>query len=160
MAQLVFGLLVAYCGYFLINRGDESISQERFDKSERLCKHAVETQGIIDSIYTETTMKVGPVKTKMYNYKVTFTANGKEYKTSLMVPAVIESDPIRKVWYDREDPTSNSAHDACEAYESDKKKNVTSFGLAYSAGGILIGLIGIRLIWSALISLFVKAVKK
>ncbi|GAB4023544.1 hypothetical protein GCM10028808_74250 [Spirosoma migulaei] len=154
MKQIAIGVLGILLAYFLIKRGDNSITEEAFLKSENLCNNAVKTSGYLDSTYTETTMKIAKVKMKFYNYSATFTAQGKEYKTTFSTTEPIKDEFIKPVWYDSQDPENNSTTNACERHEENKFKNVSSHKDAFSIGGILLGLISLSITFGGVKGLF------
>lgn len=139
-------ILFTYSGCQLTDKGLSSPSDETVKKYDQLCKHSIKTSGLLDSTYSETTIKLlrGSGGTKLNNFSYTYFAdnqphNGKMSMTSMPSQATLD------IWYDPANPDSHVTADPCTQYEIAKAKQYPAW---YWYIGLPMFLFGISLLFS------------
>jgi len=151
LISLLIGAVLAYAGYFLLEKSSDLVSQERFDQMERLCLNSEQSMGILQDSVMEIT--VGS-STSYYELYYDYEVNGKSYRAKEQINDVDKASPIIKVWYEKDAPSSNTVDDPCETFERFKKTKSVGNELYYLIPGALLGLFGLSMAWGGIKAFF------
>jgi hypothetical protein len=153
LIKIAIGIILAVAGWNIASLGDDYISEETLKESETFCKNASTTTiGFLDSTYTETTVTVMKLKTKMYTFGYHFKANEASFQGTY-TSNILKNNGFVKVWYDKNNPASNTSSDPCISYEYNKTKKFSAYKDYYYVVGLVMLLIGIGLLYSSVVNL-------
>lgn len=150
LISLVLGAVLAYAGYYLLESSSGLVSQESYDKTERLCLNAESSMGILQDSVMEITIASSTSYELFYDYQV----NGKSYRAKKQVHDMDLAVPATKIWYEKDLPSSNMVDDPCETFEHFKKTKRVGNEMYYFIPGALLGLIGLSLAWGGIKGFF------
>ena len=149
------GLLLLFCGWKIAERGDKIISKESIQDLQTLCENAITTKGKLKDSYKEITVKIGKIKSKMYEFSYDFAVDGINYTTIYTTNLTHAKDSI-SIWYNKSNPGKNSTTNPCVELERTKKEKTIGNSTFYYIGGILMLLIGAGLVWSSIKKIFIN----
>lgn len=145
--NVVIGLFIALFAhtgldqYFVGNKEDVA-------KYESLLNEGEVATAILDSTYSETTIKIKGIKAKVYEINYAFDVNDKEFKGRYFFdhPDSIASDMVN-IRYLKHDPSVNAANVEKELKKKKAELNSDSdlwFGLGAAVISLLLLIVGIR----------------
>ena len=139
--KLIIGILLMMGGcsltteYFSDSKAAEL--NEKIKVYEKFVASPIEVNAILDSVYTETTMKIMGAPVKLYETKYFFTVDGTPYQ-GVYRPTSPPSEMFIKIQYLPEDPSVNAVNAKNELtilQNSKESKGLLYFGLALLAIG-------------------------
>jgi len=159
--NILIGIALVYGGYYLLENSGKFVSQEDFDEVENLCTYSESTLGILQETVTETTMTIRSVDITSYELSYLYKVAEQEFfakKTVSNIDTFI--NPISKVWYNKEQPNSNSLEEPCEKWEVYQTKYAVGSQMYFFIPGTLMGLVGLNILWNMLKTLLIGLWKK
>lgn len=142
--KVVIGLVFTYFGWQLTDKGLSSPSDETLQGYEKLCNNSVKTVGILDSTYTETTIKILKGSTTYNNFTFTYKVDDQTYNGSYSIKGVPEKLSV-DVWYDPGNPGTHLKGDPCKQFEFSRARQYPGW---YPIIGVPMLLIGAGLLYA------------
>jgi hypothetical protein len=153
LIKIGIGLLFLFGGWKIAERGDQIVSKETIQELQNLCENSIITKGKLKDSYKEITVKIGKIKTKMYEFSYDFSVEGNNYSATITSNLTTAKDSA-DIWYRKSNPAKNSTNNPCVELEKTKKEKTIGNSGVYYIGGILLLLIGVGLVWSSIKQIF------
>jgi hypothetical protein len=158
LIKIVVGIALMYAGWLIAEFGDSHVSEETVGQKVRLCQNALTTAGFLGDSVREINMKVGKIKSKMYEYKYSYYVGAEEYVVNKTTNIENPRDSVT-IWYDRSNPSLSSTINPCQELEDFKKDKRVGSGTWYIVIGALTILIGLGMSWGSFKEMIVTAVR-
>ncbi len=158
LIKIAVGLLLIYAGWKITDSGDQRISQEDFNAKQEHCKNASTTAGFLRDSAQEITMKIGKIKSKMYEYQYDYFVNGQKYVVKNTTNITTPPDSVT-VWYHQGDVANASTTNPCRELETYMKEKTIGSKMWFYILGIPMILIGLGLAWGNFKEMIVTAVR-
>ncbi len=149
LIKIVIGILLLLGGWKVAEKGDKVISKEELQKLKTLSENAGNAKGYVRDSFTETTITIKKIKTKLYEYTYDFEVDGQGFTAKSNSNKETTPDSLT-IWYNKSNPAENATDDPKVAFEKTSKEKSIGSKAVYYISGIAMIVIGFGLAWGTI----------